>query len=110
MPPDLSVGRAYGPALCFQDAADKELFDPLPDIKVLVEGAEFHAKTAAETFPRGLSGDYYSPADRRVSALNGPFRTAAEAPLTTAGVFDHEGGRLVAPNTGEYIIVYTVVC
>lgn len=109
MPPDLSVGRAYGPALGFQDAAEKELFDPLPDIKVLADGAEFHAKTAAETFTRGLSGDYYSPADRRVSALNGPFRTAVEVPLTTVGVFDHKGGRLVAPNTGEYIIVYSML-
>lgn len=116
MPPDLSGGRAYGPTLCFQDAADKELFDPLPDIKVKVqssfvvslgvaESAEFHAKTAAETFPRDLSRDYCGTANRRVNgllALNGPFSTATTAPLTTAGVFGHEGGRLVAPNTGEF--------
>lgn len=114
MPPDLAVGRAYSPALCFQDAADKELFDPLPDIKVqssfvvslgVAERAEFHAKTAAETFPRGPSLDYCSAADGRgngLLALNGPFSTAAKPPLTTAGVFGHEGGRLVAPNTGEF--------
>lgn len=114
MPPDLSRGRAYSPALCFQDAADKELFDPLPDIKVKVqssfmvslgvaETAEFHAKT--ETFPRDPSRDYCGTADRPVNgllALNGPFSTAAKAPLTTTGVFGHEGGRLVAPNTGEF--------
>lgn len=91
-PADLSVGRTYGPALRFQDAPDKELFDPLPDIKVqssfvvslgVAERTEFHAKTAAETFARDLNRDQ----------LGGPF--------STAGVFNHEGGRLVAPNTGE---------
>lgn len=55
LPPDLTVGHAYSPALCFQDAADKEPFDPLPDIKV-----------------------------------------------QSSGVFGYEGGRLVAPNTGEF--------
>lgn len=114
--PDLTVGRAYSTPLCFQDAADKELFDPLPDIKVKVqssfmvslgvaERAEFHAK-AAETFPRDPSWDYCLAADRRANgllALNGPFSPAAKEPLTTAGVFGHEGGRLVAPNTGEFL-------
>lgn len=113
MQPDLTVGRAYSTPLCFQDAADKELFDPLPDIKVKVqssfmvslgvaERAEFHAK--AETFPRDPSWDYCLAADRRVNGLtlNGPFSPAAKEPLTTAGVFGHEGGRLVAPNTGEF--------
>lgn len=100
-PPDLSVGRAYSPAyspaLCFQDAPEKELFDPLPDIKVqsslvvplgVAQRAEFHPKTATETFARGPNRDHRSP-----DGLNGPF--------STAGVFGHEGGRLVAPNTGE---------
>lgn len=96
-PADLSVGRAYGPTLRFQDAPDKEPFDPLPDIKVqssfvvslcVAERAELHAKTAAETFARDLNRDRLSP-DR----LGGPF--------STASVFNHEGGRLVAPNTGE---------
>lgn len=95
-PADLSVGpaygHAYGHALRFQDAPDKELFDPLPDIKVqssfmvslgVAERAELHVKTAAETFARDLNRD----------RLGGPF--------STAGVFNHEGGRLVAPNTGE---------
>lgn len=100
-PPDLRVGRAYGPALCFRDAADKELFDPLPDIKVhssvvvslgLAERAEFCAKTATETF--GTKRERSSTADGL--APNGPFGT------TAAAVFGYKGGRLVAPNTGEF--------
>lgn len=104
-PADLSVGHDYGPAyspayghaLRFQDAPDKELFDALPDIKVqssfvvslgVAERAELHAKTAAETFARDLNQDRLCP-----DQLGGPF--------STAGVFNHEGGRLVAPNTGE---------
>ncbi|XP_029685162.1 netrin receptor UNC5D isoform X2 [Takifugu rubripes] len=119
MQPDLTVGRTYSTPLCFQDAADKELFDPLPDIKVKVqssfmvslsvaERAEFHAKTAAETFPRDPSRDYCVTAARRVNGLltlNGPFSTAEKEPLTTAAVFGHEGGRLVAPNTGVSLLV-----
>ena len=114
MQPDLTVGRTYSTALCFQDSTDKELFDPLPDIKVKVqssfmvslgvaERAEFHAKAPAETFPRDLSRDYCSTMDRRkkgLLTLNGPFSTGAEQ-LRTTGVFGHPGGRLVVPNTGE---------
>lgn len=114
MQPDLTVGRTYSTPLCFQDGADKELFDPLPDIKVKVqssfmvslgvaERAEFHAKGPAETFPRDLSRDYSSTADRRkkgLLTLNGPFSAGKEL-LRTTGVFGHPGGRLVVPNTGE---------
>lgn len=114
MQPDITVGRTYSTPLCFQDSADKELFDPLPDIKVKVqssfmvslgvaERAEFHAKAPTETFPRDLSRDYCSTADRRkkgLLTLNGPFSTCKEQPRTT-GVFGHPGGRLVVPNTGE---------
>lgn len=114
MPPDLTVGRTYSTPLCFQDAADKELFDPLPDIKVKVqssfmvslgvaERAEFHAKAPAETFPRDFSRDYCSTADRHkkgLLTLNGPFSGGREQ-LRTSGVFGHAGGRLVVPNTGE---------
>lgn len=114
MQPDLTVGRTYSTPLCFQDNADKELFDALPDIKVKVqssfmvslgvaERAEFHAKAPAETFPRDLSRDYSSTVDRRkkgLLTLNGPFSTCKEQ-LRITGIFGHSGGRLVVPNTGE---------
>ncbi|XP_045890022.1 netrin receptor UNC5D [Micropterus dolomieu] len=118
MQPDLTVGRTYSTPLCFQDSADKELFDPLPDIKVKVqssfmvslgvaERAEFHAKAPAETFPRDLSRDYCSTADGRkkgLLTLNGPF-SACKEQLKTTGVFGYPGGRLVVPNTGVSLLV-----
>eukprot|EP00064_Thunnus_orientalis_P007588 superscaffoldBa00000853_g7610 len=118
MQPDLTVGRTYSTPLCFQDSADKELFDPLPDIKVKVqssfmvslgvaERAEFHAKAPAETFPRDLSRDYCGSVDRRkkgLLTLNGPLSTSKEQ-LRTTGVFGHPGGRLVVPNTGVSLLV-----
>ncbi|XP_034026914.1 netrin receptor UNC5D isoform X3 [Thalassophryne amazonica] len=118
MQPDLTVGRTYSTPLCFQDSADKELFDPLPDIKVKVqssfmvslgvaERAEFHTKGPAETFPRDLSRDYCSTVDRRkkgLLTLNGPFNMAKEEPRTT-GKFGHPGGRLVVPNAGVSLLV-----
>uniref|UniRef100_A0A8C2WKN6 Netrin receptor UNC5 n=1 Tax=Cyclopterus lumpus TaxID=8103 RepID=A0A8C2WKN6_CYCLU len=118
MQPDLTVGRTYSTPLCFQDSTDKELFDPLPDIKVKVqssfmvslgvaERAEFHAKGPAETFPRDLSRDYSAIADRRkkgLLTLNGPF-SAGKEQLRTNGVFGHLGGRLVVPNAGVSLLV-----
>uniref|UniRef100_A0A672GC06 Netrin receptor UNC5 n=1 Tax=Salarias fasciatus TaxID=181472 RepID=A0A672GC06_SALFA len=118
MQPDLTVGRTYSTPLCFQDGTDKELFDPLPDIKVKVqssfmvslgvaERAEFHAKGPAETFPRDLSRDYCSTMDRRKKGtltLNGPF-SASKEHLRTSGVFGYPGGRLVVPNTGVSLLV-----
>lgn len=95
MQPDLGGGRAFSPPLCFQDAVDKDLFDP--DLKVKVQssfmvslavagGAEPRPKSTAGTFPSW-------------HCANGP-PSAAEPPAT-ASVFGHEGGRLVVPNTGE---------
>ncbi|TNN58368.1 Netrin receptor UNC5D [Liparis tanakae] len=119
MQPDLTVGRTYSTPLCFQDGTDKELFDPLPDIKVKVqssfmvslgvaERAEFHSKGPAETFPRDLSRDYSAAtADRRkkgLLTLNGPFSAGKEQPRTN-GVFGHPGGRLVVPNAGVSLLV-----
>ncbi|XP_071374495.1 netrin receptor UNC5D-like [Centroberyx affinis] len=126
MQPDLTVGRTYSTPLCFQDAADKELFDPLPDIKVKVqssfmvslgvaERAEFHAKAPPETFPRGLGRDCCGTGERRKKGppppppppqppSNGPFAPAREQPRT-AGAFGHPGGRLVVPNTGVSLLV-----
>ncbi|XP_054628902.1 netrin receptor UNC5D isoform X3 [Dunckerocampus dactyliophorus] len=116
--PDLTMGRTYSTPLCFQDGADKELFDPLPDIKVKVqssfmvslgvaERAEFHAKAPVETFPHDLSRDYCSSMDRCKTGLltfNGPLSTCKEQ-LRTTGVFGYPGGRLVVPNTGVSLLV-----
>nr|XP_057926169.1 netrin receptor UNC5D isoform X3 [Doryrhamphus excisus] len=118
IPPDLTMGRTYSTPLCFQDAADKELFDPLPDIKVKVqssfmvslgvaERAEFHAKAPVETLPHDLSRAYCSSMDRCKPGLltfNGPLRTCKEQ-LRTTGVFGYPGGRLVVPNTGVSLLV-----
>ncbi|XP_068167775.1 netrin receptor UNC5D-like isoform X2 [Antennarius striatus] len=117
MQPDLTVGRAYSTPLCFQDGTDKELFDPLPDIKVKVqstfmvslgvaERAEFHAKAPAETFPRDLGRDCCT-VDRRkkgLLTLNGPLSASREQRRIN-GVFGRPGGRLVVPNTGVSLLV-----
>ncbi|XP_056135555.1 netrin receptor UNC5D [Lampris incognitus] len=120
MQPDLTVGRTYSTPLCFQDSVDKELFDPLPDIKVKVqssfmvslgvaERAEFHAKAPPETFPRGLSRDCCSSTVERhkkgTLAPNGPFTLTTKQQLSTTGIFGHPGGRLVVPNTGVSLLV-----
>lgn len=39
--PDLSVSRTYTSPMCFHDAMDKELLDPLPDLKVKGEPLSF---------------------------------------------------------------------
>lgn len=113
MQPDLTVGRTYSSPICFQDLMDKELFDPLPDIKVKVQSsfmvslgvadrAEYHVKAHPETFPRGLNRDYSSMESQKPGLLtpNAPV-TPAKAQLRTTGVFGHLGGRLVVPNTGK---------
>ncbi|KAM7018825.1 netrin receptor UNC5D isoform 1-T1 [Tautogolabrus adspersus] len=116
--PDLTVGRTYSTPLCFQDGTDKELFDPLPDIKIkvqssfmvslgLTERAAFNSRAPAETFPRDLSRDYCSTADkhkRGLLTLNGPISTDKKE-LRTAGQYGHPGGRLVVPNTGVSLLV-----
>ncbi|XP_007573511.1 PREDICTED: netrin receptor UNC5D-like [Poecilia mexicana] len=118
MPPDMTVGRTYSTPLCFHDGADKELFDPLPDIKVKVqssfmvslgvaERAEFHAKAPSESYPQDLSCDFCSTVDKRKKGpltLNGPLSGSREQ-LRTSGVFGHVGGRLVVPNTGVSLLV-----
>ncbi|XP_017162390.1 netrin receptor UNC5D [Poecilia reticulata] len=118
MPPDMTVGRTYSTPLCFHDGADKELFDPLPDIKVKVqssfmvslgvaERAEFHAKAPSESYPQDLSCDFCSTVDKRKkgpTGLNGPLSCSREQ-LRTSGMFGHVGGRLVVPNTGVSLLV-----
>ncbi|MEQ2219443.1 hypothetical protein XENOCAPTIV_018022, partial [Xenoophorus captivus] len=115
MQPDMTVGQTYSTPLCFHDSAEKDLFDPLPDIKVKVqssfivslgvaERAEFHAKAPSESYPQDLGCDFCSTVDKRkkgLLTLNGPIITSREQ-LRTSGVFGHVGGRLVVPNTGEH--------
>ncbi|KAJ0068145.1 hypothetical protein NL108_016918 [Boleophthalmus pectinirostris] len=116
--PDLTVSRTYSTPLCFQDGADKELFDPLPDIKVKVqssfmvslgvaERAEYHNKPPSDTYPRDVSRDYSGTAERRkkgLMTLNGPVGLCKEQ-QKISGVFGHNGGRLVVPNTGRWFHV-----
>ncbi|XP_048846156.1 netrin receptor UNC5D isoform X3 [Brienomyrus brachyistius] len=117
MQPDLTVGRTYSSPICFQDLMDKELFDPLPDIKVKVQSsfmvslgvadrAEYHVKAHPETFPRGLNRDYSSMESQKPGLLtpNAPV-TPAKTQLRTTGMFGHLGGRLVVPNTGVSLLV-----
>ncbi|KAM6965349.1 netrin receptor UNC5D [Aplochiton taeniatus] len=117
MQPDLTVGRTYSSPICFQDAIDKELFDPLPDIKVKVqssfmvslgvaERAEYHAKSAPETYPRGLTRDCSTMERRKKGPLTpkGPLAPTKEL-LRATSVFGHLGGRLMVPNTGVSLLV-----
>uniref|UniRef100_A0A3Q2Q316 Netrin receptor UNC5 n=1 Tax=Fundulus heteroclitus TaxID=8078 RepID=A0A3Q2Q316_FUNHE len=118
MQPDMTAGRTYSTPLCFHDSADKELFDPLPDIKVKVqssfmvslgvaERAEFHAKVPSESYPQDLGCDFCGTVDKRKKGpltLNGPLSSSREQ-LRTSGVFGHAGGRLVVPNTGVSLLV-----
>ncbi|KAI1900770.1 hypothetical protein AGOR_G00053300 [Albula goreensis] len=119
--PDLTVGRTYSSPICFQDSMDKELFDPLPDIKVKVQSsfmvslgvadrAEYHVKAHPETFPRGLNRDYSTMESRKKSLLT-PTAPAPTTPtpskgeMKTVGIFGNLGGRLVVPNTGVSLLV-----
>ena len=115
MQPDITVGQTYSSPICFQDSIDKELFDPLPDIKVKVQSsfmvslgvadrAEYHVKAHPETFPRGLDRDCHTMDGRKrnLTLLSRPGAvTASKSQPRTTGVFGHLGGRLVVPNTGE---------
>ncbi|KAJ8285944.1 hypothetical protein GJAV_G00032740 [Gymnothorax javanicus] len=115
--PDLTGGRTYSSPICFQDSIDKELFDPLPDIKVKVQSsfmvslgvadrAEYHVKAQPETFPRGLQRDYSTVDSRKKNLLSTSTPgLPAKAALKTAGIFGNLGGRLVVPNTGVSLLV-----
>lgn len=124
MQPDITVGQTYSGPICFQDSIDKELFDPLPDIKVKVQSsfmvslgvadrAEYHVKAHPETFPRGpLDRDCHTMDGRKknLTLLSRPGAfTDGNAQSRTTGVFGHLGGRLVVPNTGEFIFFVVVV-
>ncbi|KAM9794472.1 netrin receptor UNC5D-like isoform 2-T2 [Syngnathus typhle] len=109
--PDLSVSRTYTSPMCFHDAMDKELLNPLPDLKVkgITEGPDFHP----QTFPRGLSPDYRgvvvgATLGRGERNHFGPQRVAAPAvrPRHKAtAVLGHAGGHLLVPNTGVSLLV-----
>ncbi|XP_041957079.1 netrin receptor UNC5D isoform X6 [Alosa sapidissima] len=119
MQPDITVGQTYSSPICFQDSIDKELFDPLPDIKVKVQSsfmvslgvadrAEYHVKAHPETFPRGMDRDCHTMDGRKknLTLLSRPSAlTAGKAQPRTTGVFGHLGGRLVVPNTGVSLLV-----
>ncbi|KAI4787406.1 hypothetical protein KUCAC02_036485, partial [Chaenocephalus aceratus] len=65
VPPDLTSGRSFRTPLCFHDAANKDLFDPLPDIKVKVQSSS----------PRDSNQDYSDTEERhKKGLLNGPAR------------------------------------
>ncbi|KAM4836805.1 netrin receptor UNC5D isoform 2-T2 [Thomomys bottae] len=123
MQPDLTVSRTYSGPICLQDPLDKELmtesslFNPLSDIKVKVqssfmvslgvsERAEYHSKNPSGTFPHGNNRGFSTMHPRNktpyipnLSSL--PTRTE----LRTTGVFGHQGGRLVMPNTGVSLLI-----
>ena len=92
VPPDLTSGRSFRTPLCFHDAANKDLFDPLPDIKVKVQSS----------FPRDSNRDYSDTEERHkkgLMTLNGPLSAGKQ--LRASEVFGPTGGRLVLPDSGE---------
>ncbi|XP_077478173.1 netrin receptor UNC5D-like [Stigmatopora argus] len=108
--PDLSVSRTYTSPMCFHDAMDKELLDPLPVIKMKgSEGSDFHP----QTFPRGLSPDYrgvvvgatLSRGERSLFSSQGALAPAIRPRHKATAMLGHAGGRLVVPNTGVSLLV-----
>ncbi|XP_075457512.1 netrin receptor UNC5D isoform X3 [Ascaphus truei] len=121
--PDLTVSRTYSGPICFQDPMDKELmtessiFNPLTDIKVKVQSSfmvslgvterpEFHGKALSGTFPHGnnrcfstLHGRNKTPYIQNLSSIS------SKPEMRGSGVFSHQGGRLVMPNTGVSLLI-----
>ncbi|XP_034059746.1 netrin receptor UNC5D-like [Gymnodraco acuticeps] len=96
VPPDLTSGRSFRTPLCFHDAANKDLFDPLPDIKVKVQSS----------FPLDSNQDYSDTEERHkkgLLALNGPLSAGKQ--LRASEVFGPTGGRLVLPDSGVSLLV-----
>ncbi|XP_063304751.1 netrin receptor UNC5D isoform X3 [Pelobates fuscus] len=121
--PDLTVSRTYSGPICFQDPMDKELmtessiFNPLTDIKVKVQSSfmvslgvterpEFHGKTLSGSFPHGnnrcfgtLHGRNKSPYIQNLSSIS------SKPEMRISGLFGHQGGRLVMPNSGVSLLI-----
>ncbi|KAM4748130.1 netrin receptor UNC5D isoform 2-T2 [Rhinophrynus dorsalis] len=121
--PDLTVSRTYSGPICFQDPMDKELmtessiFNPLTDIKVKVQSSfmvslgvterpDFQGKTLSGTFPHGnnrcfgtLHGRNKTPYIQNLSSIS------SKPEMRVSGVFGHQGGRLVMPNTGVSLLI-----
>ncbi|XP_068129658.1 netrin receptor UNC5D [Hyperolius riggenbachi] len=121
--PDLTVSRTYSGPICFQDPMDKELmtdssiFNPLTDIKVKVQSSfmvslgvterpDFHNKTLTGTFPHGNSRCFGTIHSRNKTPYIQNLSSISSKPeMRVCGIFGHQGGRLVMPNTGVSLLI-----
>ncbi|XP_072258881.1 netrin receptor UNC5D isoform X3 [Pyxicephalus adspersus] len=121
--PDLTVSRTYSGPICFQDPMDKELmtessiFNPLTDIKVKVQSSfmvslgvterpEFHSKTLSGTFPHGNNRCFATLHNRNKTPYIQNLSSVSSKPeMRVCGIFGHQGGRLVMPNTGVSLLI-----
>uniref|UniRef100_A0A8C5M4Z6 Netrin receptor UNC5 n=1 Tax=Leptobrachium leishanense TaxID=445787 RepID=A0A8C5M4Z6_9ANUR len=121
--PDLTVSRTYSGPICFQDPMDKELmtessiFNPLTDIKVKVQSSfmvslgvterpEFHGKTLSGSFPHGNNRCFGTLHSRNKTPYIQNLSSISSKPeMRVSGLFGHQGGRLVMPNTGVSLLI-----
>ncbi|XP_063788201.1 netrin receptor UNC5D isoform X2 [Pseudophryne corroboree] len=121
--PDLTVSRTYSGPICFQDPMDKELmtessiFNPLTDIKVKVQSSfmvslgvterpEFHGKMLSGTFPHGNNRCFGTLHSRNKTPYIQNLSSISSKPeMRVCGLFGHQGGRLVMPNTGVSLLI-----
>ncbi|XP_069622607.1 netrin receptor UNC5D isoform X3 [Ranitomeya imitator] len=121
--PDLTVSRTYSGPICFQDPMDKEImtessiFNPLTDIKVKVQSSfmvslgvterpDFHGKTISGTFPHGNNRCFGTIHSRNKTPYIQNLSSISSKPeMRVCGIFGHQGGRLVMPNTGVSLLI-----